>query len=115
MFLILSTEEKIDFLYDQGIGNIVASYDTAEDASADIEKFTPEAVREVKIYDDNENLIGEYSDLVFEGAEIVPVEREEEIEGYECHFRLRTKSAVEKRLDDHEDEITELQEAIVEM
>lgn len=113
MYLVLATEERIDYAYDNGIGNIVAEYETAEAAALDIAKFTHEAVKNVKFYDDNDNLLGEYSDLVFEGADVAPVGEEEVT--YECNFRLREKSIIEKRLDTHDEEITELQEAVIEL
>lgn len=121
MYLILATEERINYKYDNGIGNIVAEYDTPEEAAADIAKFTPEAVKEISFFDSNDNLLGEYKDLVFEGANTYPCFRiygsddAEEITGYECNFRLREKSEIEKRLDTHEEEITELQEAVIEL
>jgi len=114
MYLILATEERIDYMYDNGIGNIVAEYDMPEEAAADIAKFTPEAVKDISFFDSNDNLLGEYKDLVFEGADVYPVYEEELLKNYECNFRLREMSAIELRVTVLEDEVTEIQEAIVE-
>lgn len=114
MYLLLATEERIDYKYDNGIGNIVAEYATPEEAAADIVKFTPEAVKVVKFFDDNDNLMGEYRDLVFDGADVHPVYEEEVLKNYECNFRLREMSEIERRVTVLEDEVTEIQEAIVE-
>lgn len=114
MFLILATEERIDYKYDSGIGSIVAEYDTPEAAAEDIAKFTPEAVKDVKFYDDNESLLGEYHDLIFEGADIEPIYEEEVVTGYACTFHLRTQTDLEKRVGTLEDEMTEVQEVLAE-
>ena len=115
MYLILATEERIDYKYDNGIGNIVADYSSPESAAADIAKFTASSLKNVKFYDAEDNLLGEYTDLVFEGPFSEAIYDEETIVGYEYHFQLRQKSNIEKRLDTHDEEIIELQEAIIEL
>lgn len=116
MYLILATEERIDYMYDNGIGDIVAQYETAEAAALDIAKFTPSAVANVKFYDDNDQLLGEYTDLVFEGSNVYPLYDgdPEQVVCYACQFRLREKSELEKRVGTLEDEMTEVQEVLVE-
>lgn len=116
MYLILATEERIDYMYDNGIGDIVAQYETAEAAALDIAKFTPAAVANVKFYDDNDQLLGEYTDLVFEGSNVYPLYDgdPEQVVCYACQFRLREKSELEKRVGTLEDEMTEVQEVLVE-
>ena len=116
MYLILATEERINYKYDNGIGDIVAQYETAEAAALDIAKFTPAAVANVKFYDDNDQLLGEYTDLVFEGSNVYPLYDgdPEQVVCYACQFRLREKSEIEKRVGTLEDEMTEVQEVLVE-
>lgn len=116
MYLILATEERINYKYDNGIGDIVAEYETAESAALDIAKFTPAAVANVKFYDDNDQLLGEYTDLVFEGSNVYPLYDgdPEQVVCYACQFRLREKSEIEKRVGTLEDEMTEVQEVLVE-
>lgn len=122
MYLKLANEETIHYLYDQGIGNIVANYDSAEAASADIDKLTKAALKTVEFYSDDDQLLGTYTDLVFDNVEIINPDIESETTACECHIHLRTKTAVEKRLDEHDEtlathseEITELQDVVAEM
>lgn len=88
----LSTGYEKEFLYDNGIGDIVAQYETAEEAGMDIDKFTPEALKKFYIVDGDE-VVGEYDDLIFVDATV-----EESEDGYLCHFFLRVPTDIEIRL-----------------
>ena len=103
MYLVLATDERIDYLYDSGIGNIVAEYETSEEASADINKFTEEAVKEVSFFNDDDTKTATYYDLVFPGASVKP-----EDDAYYCTFHLREKTDIEKRFDALEARVDEL-------
>lgn len=96
MKLILANNAVISFIEDRGIGDIIAHYETMQDAQVDEAKITPANVSHIQTTTDEDTPIGEFFDLIIDSTEIVPVyEDEETVSAYELHIHLREKTAVE--------------------
>lgn len=94
MYLILHTGERVDYIYDSGIGNIVAEYETVEEAILNIEKFTKEALSLVKFYDNSGKLIAEYENLIFVSSQTIPNQKQSGA-NYSVIFSLREMTELE--------------------
>ena len=109
MKLVTATGFELNYKYDEGINHIVAEYDSMSDAAADAEQLTEEALTTVEFVDDNGNVMGTYHNLVLVSTEIIP---DEDI--FICHINLREKSKLEKDVQTLQEEMIEVQEALVE-
>ena len=121
MKLILKDESVITFDHDNGLSDIVAvGFPTLEAANAEIAKLTPRNLSRVSITTDAGDPVAEYENgLILDGAEIVPNvgADEETVNDYDVHFRMHDKSAVEllaERMEDAENQITEIQMVLAE-
>lgn len=121
MKLILKDESVITFDHDNGLADIVAvGFATLEAANAEIAKLTPRNLSYVCITTDAGDPVAEYANgLILDGAEIVPNvdEDEETIVDYDVHFHTHDKTAVEllaERMEDAENQITEIQMVLAE-
>lgn len=97
MKLILANNAVISFVEDRGIGDIIAHYETMQDAQVDTAKITPANVAHIRTTTDEDELIGEFFDLKIISTEIIPMygEDEQTVVGYELHIHLREKTDVE--------------------
>lgn len=99
MKLILANNAVISFTEDRGISDIIAHYETMQDAQVDEAKITPANVSHIQTTTDEDTPIGEYFNLVIISTEIIPAyvaeDDAETISGYELHIHLREKTDVE--------------------
>ena len=96
MKLILANNTVIQFETDMGIGDIVAVYQSMEQAQVEEAWITPANVAHIQTTTDEDVPVGEYFNLVINSTEIVPVyEDEETISQYELHIHLREKTDIE--------------------
>ena len=95
MKLIFKDNSIITFTDSFGISDISYKYISMDAVSVDVAKCTSENCSLIKVYDDEDNLIGTYEDMVFGGVNIYEVADDETIL-YEAHFHFRNKTDVEK-------------------
>lgn len=111
-YIVLATGDTVEGTMTSGDGiRLYSSYDDLDVFVADVDKMTPAALRRIEEYEDTE-LIAIYKDLGFRNAEI----REQNGTGtWSCSTYFYHLSDADVRLQVQEDEITELQEAIIEL
>ena len=125
MKLILADNSVITYDRDMGIGDIVASYSTMAQAQIEEAWITPANVAHIQTTTDEDVPVGEYTDLVIISTELVPIEEEEVVTGYELHIHLREKTdvevltervdALEESQDTQDEAIEDLGEAVSEI
>lgn len=95
MKLIFKDNSIITFTDSFGISDISYKYISMDAVSVDVAKCTSENCSLIKVYDDEDNLIGTYEDMVFGGVNIYEV-ADGETTLYDAHFHFRNKTDVEK-------------------
>lgn len=95
MKLIFKDNSIITFTDSVGISDISYKYLSMDAVSVDVAKCTPENCSLIKVFDNNDNLIGTYENMVFTGFDVVEV-TEGETTLYDAHFHFRNKTDVEK-------------------
>lgn len=102
MKLILEDGNTITYDHDNGIGDIVAQYNTQADAQAVAALITPENTQSIQIQTDGGSPVSQHTGLILDGTEVIPIYGDEEAVGYELHVHLREKTQMEivtERLD----------------
>ena len=116
MKLILNDGRTITYDHDNGIGDIVAKYNTQADAQAIAAIITPENTQSIQIQTDGGSPVSQHTGLILAGTEVIPITDGEEVTGYELHVHLREKTDIEvmrERLDVLEESQT-LQDGAIE-
>lgn len=98
MKLIFKDNSIITFTDSFGIGDISYKYVSMEAVSVDVAKCTSENCSIIKVYDDEDRLIGTYENMVFDGVNVIELV-EDENTLYEAHFHFREKTDIEKLIE----------------
>lgn len=70
--------------------DVVKTYNTMAAIGAEFSKFTPANVNTLMVYDDLDNLIGQFDNMYFGGVRV-----ENLTNAFEAHFQFRQKSQME--------------------
>lgn len=94
MKLVFKDGSYLTLAGSSGIIDIWCQYVSMEAVGIDVAKCTSDNCSLIRIYDDEDVMVGEYPNMIFEGVSTSELEQDE-VTIYEAHFHFRPKNEVE--------------------